>query len=106
MRFVISENRMIDLVGKLVKIVEPNFTEEKAKVATYTDGDDTFLKYYEPRSNYRTHTFARYYIWKKELVLSHELFHKLEKYLDDNKMTYFIDWFNLEFDQDAETMTF
>ena len=106
MRYIISENRMIDIVGKLVKTIEPNFTEEKASVGTHSDGDDTFLKYFEPRPNYRIHTFARYYVWKNELVLSHELFNKLESYLGEGNMTAVIDWFNNEFDQDAETVTF
>ena len=106
MRFLISENRMIDLVDKLVKTVEPNFTEEDAEVATYSNGDDTYLLYYDYPTSKGGHAFARYYVWKKELELSNELFFKLESYLGEDNMTAIIDWFNNEFDQDAETVTF
>ncbi len=48
--------------------------------------------------------FARYWIWKEELRLNHELFQTLENYLGED-MTFVIDWFNREFDKSAESIS-
>jgi len=40
------------------------------------------------------------------LVLNRELFHLLEDYFGEENMGFIIDWFNKEFDQEAETITF
>lgn len=105
MRYIIFENRLPDLVEKIVNILEPNFTEEKAGVASYTgNGDDDYLSYYKKTKPHVQ--FARYYFWKKELVLARELFESLESYFGDQMMTYVIDWFNNEFEQDAQSVTY
>ena len=103
MKYIVPEFRMLRLVAMMVNLSEPNFTEEKAKVETYTNGDDTYLAY---MVSTKRQPVARYYIWKKELVLDMDLFLLLENYFGENGMTYVIDWFNNEFEQDAESVTF
>ena len=104
MKYIISENRLIKLIDKMVKQVLPKFNYRDTLIATYSNGDDTFLEYYSPDNPGKT--FAKYYVWKHELRLNRELFHKLEDYFDEDKMTMILDWFNQEFSQDAETLTF
>ena len=103
MKYIITENRMLRLVDKMVKIVCPKFNYRDTSVATYSNGDDSFLEYYS-RDN-PGKTFAKYYVWTNELRLNRELFHKLEDYFDEDKMTVILDWFNKEFGQDADHIT-
>lgn len=103
MKYVISENKSINLVGNMVEIFYPNFTEEKSMVSTYTNGDDSYLLYYDPETLL---PFAKFYIWTGELQLETELFYTLESAFGVDKMTFVIDWFNDEFDSDAEYITF
>jgi hypothetical protein len=95
---------MLSLVDKMVKQVNPQFNYHDTLIATYSGGDDTFLEYYSPDKGRKT--FAKYYVWTHELQINHELFHKLEGYFGEEKMSFIIDWFNKEFGQDAETITF
>jgi len=104
MKYIITENRMVGLVDKMVKQVFPQFNYRDTLVATYSGGDDTFLEYYSPDKGGKT--FAKYYVWTHELVLNHELFHKLEDYFGEEKMSFILDWFNKEFDQEAESINF
>ena len=100
----------MSLVETMVNMIHPNFNDEKAGVATYSNGDDTYLEYYnKDRKLYRNghpETFALYYVWRKELMLNRDLFLTLEDYFGEDNMTLVIDWFNKEFDQDAESVTF
>ena len=109
MKYIISENRMLGLVNKMVNLVNPHFNAEDTGVATYSNGDDTYLEYYDKdRKEYKKGKpviFAKYYVWKKELELNTDLFFTLEDYFQDD-MTMVIDWFNNEFNQDAESVNY
>jgi len=110
MKYIIAENRMINLVRELVSLVNPNFNQNDAGIATYSNGDDTYLEYYDKdRRKYtggKPVVFAKYYVWTNELQLNRDLFLTLEDYFGEERMTFIIDWFNNEFDQDAESITF
>lgn len=95
---------MISLVDKMVEQVCPQFNNHETLIATYSNGDDSFLEYYSPDKSGKT--FAKYYVWTNELQLNHELFHKLEDYFGEENMSFIIDWFNKQFNQDATTVTF
>ena len=101
---------MLDLVQKMVNLVDPKFNSEDAGVATYSNGDDTYLEYYnKDRRLYRNGRpviFAKYHVWTNELQLNRDLFLTLEDYFGGEHMSWVIDWFNKEFDQDAESVTF
>lgn len=95
---------MLKLIGKMVKQVCPKFNYRDTSIATYSGGDDTFLEYYSPDNPGKT--FAKYYVWKNELRLNRDLFETLENYFGEDNMIMILDWFNQEFSQDAETLTF
>ena len=104
MKYIITENRMISLIDKMVEQLCPQFNYHDTLIATYSGGGDTFLEYYSPDKPGKT--FAKYYVWTNELQLNHELFHKLEDYFGGENMSFIIDWFNKQFNQDATTVTF
>lgn len=103
MEYTISKDRMIEVVGAVIKKYYPEFNEKDARVSTLSDGDNTYLLYY-----HKSHKgwFAQYYIWKKELVMWVPISLKLKSIFGEELMEYVIDWFNKEFDQDAEFVTF
>jgi len=105
MKILITENRMIELVGHLVSEVFPNFNREDALSMSWSNGDETYIEYYDPHIKGNKGVFAKYWLWKEELQLNRELFETLEGHFGDD-MTYVIDWFNNEFDRDAESVTF
>ncbi len=108
MDYSISKDRLAELVGALVLQHFPKFNEWDSEVGTKTNGDNTHILYYGYRDKNRIHliVYARYYVWRKELELNMDLFDKLESVLGEELMTGVIDWFNKEFDQDAETVTY
>ena len=95
---------MLSLVDKFVKQVDPQFNHDDTIIGTYSSSDNEFLEYYSPDKNGKT--FALYYVWTHQLVLNRELFHKLEDYFGEEKMSFILDWFNKEFDQEAESVNF
>jgi len=105
MKYVITQPKMIKLVGSLVQEVYPNFNKENALHMTWSDGDESYEEFYDPEIKGRKGVFARYWLWKEELRLNPELFQTLESFFGDD-MTFVIDWFNNEFDKDAESITF
>ena len=111
MKYIITENRLIKLVDKMVKHVNPEFNAEQAgEEVTILPGENSYVLYYKKQPISQTakngdHVFARYYLWKKELELNTDLFFTLEDYFGD-EMTAVIDWFNQEFNQDAESVNY
>ena len=108
MDYSISNDRLAKLVGSLVLQHFPKFNDRDSEVGTQINGDNTYILYYGYRDENRKHpiVYARYYVWRKELELNMDLFDKLESVLGEELMTGVIDWFNKEFDQDAETVTY
>lgn len=94
---------MIDLVGKLVTTTYPNFTEDKAEMVPWSDGDRTYEEYYDPQNSKLI--FAKYWIWEEQLQLNSNLFEILQNFFGDD-LTFVIDWFNNEFDRDAESVSY
>jgi len=105
MKIEITHDRMIRLVENLIKEVYPNFNKENALHMTWSDGDESYEEYYDPEIKGGKGIFARYWIWKEELRLNHKLFETLESYLGED-MTFVIDWFNKEFDKNAESVSY
>lgn len=103
MKYIITENRMTNLIDKMIKQIYPQFNFHDTLIATHSNGDDTYLEYY---SDELKKTFVKYYVWQNELQLNHELFSKLEDYFGEENLSFVIDWFNKEFNQDATSVTF
>ena len=104
MIYSIVKDRLVKLVGKLVHQVFPTFNQDQCVKYFHTSGDDSFIGYSDGLSNGKV--FAKYYWVKKELQLNHELFDVLESHFGMDRMPVIIDWFNEEFDQDAEYVSF
>ena len=56
--------------------------------------------------NETNHIYASYTPTKRELHMDREIYKTLDNYLGEDAATYVIDWFNSEFDTDAEHVTF
>lgn len=106
MKYIVPEKRMMNLVEKMVAHVFPNFNRENSLKMTWSDGDHSYKEFYDPNIPGHKGLFAKYFIWERELQLNTELFKKLESFFGDEKMTFVLDWFNDEFDEEAETVTF
>lgn len=102
MKYVITENRMIDLVGNMVNEIYPNFSKGNCNEVDMGDEDNPEIHYFTKEDG----LFAKYNIWEKELMLKKPLFFKLEDYFGVDGMVFVIDWFNKEFGQDAESVNY
>jgi hypothetical protein len=105
---------MIKLIDKMVKQVDPEFNAEQAgqevTILPRGEGKSSYVLYYKKQPISQTakngdHVFAKYRLWTKELELNTDLFFTLEDYFGD-EMTAVLDWFNQEFNQDAETVNY
>jgi hypothetical protein len=103
MKYIITENRMLNVVENLIHSYFPEFNKNCTK-PIIRDANPHII-YYKKHDDGRMEIFARYFFNKKELVLNHDLFMTLENMFGDH-MTYVIDWFNKEFNRDAESVTF
>ncbi len=108
MDYSISKQRLSNLVGNLVLQHFPKFNNEDILLGTKSDGDDTYILYYGLGGDVRKQpiVYARYYVWKNELQLNPDLFYKLRDMLGEELMTGVLDWFNEEFEEDAENVTY
>ena len=106
MKYIITENRITDLIGNMIKLNFPKFNHNDCKVQRQINRDQVCYLYYYIDEIGKGKVFAKYFAWSKELMLSREIFFMLESYFGDDKMSFVIDWFNREFNQDAEYVTF
>ena len=105
-RKLLKENntdKMIKLVGKYVNAMYPKFNEDEVKfdvhenqngyltISYFNPDDDTYLATYRDR--------------QRELQLSVDLFNELYGIFGD-EMEYVIEWFNYEFGENAEYVTY
>jgi hypothetical protein len=101
MNYTISIEKIINLIDKFIKFKYPDFSKENCHVMKDGNSDAPYLVYFKGKKE-----FAKYHLWEKELQLKRELFEDLNNYFESPLMDYFIDWFNQEFSQDAEYITF
>lgn len=93
--------KMIKLIGKFMKSQYPNFNKEGVDVEEKEFG--TLYKYID--KNDPNLLYAKYWNVVKELQLNETIFSELAGLFGDN-IEYVIDWFNNEFDLDAEYVTY
>ena len=105
-RKVLKENhtdKMIKLIDNYMKTFYPYFKYEISRQSFYETRSGHFVVYYsDPRNDF---DFATYREYEKELQLNREIFDSLEGLFGDN-MDYVVDWFNYNFGEDAEYVTF
>jgi hypothetical protein len=68
------------------------FVRDSAGVITYSDKKTT-------------EEYAWFYPSNKKLYFDWDIYHELQKYLEDDLMPYLIMWFNKEFKTDAKRIT-
>lgn len=98
-------NKKMELVRKFMKSFYPDFNREGTEVTkiqipmsryhfyTYRDMDDDTL-------------YAKYTDYTRELGLDSEVFDMLETFLGEDLMTFVLEWFNEEFNQNAEHVSY
>jgi len=89
----------------ILKTLYPNFNKDNASIKKSSSqmGNDVIL-YDDPETGY---PFCSYWIDDRELVLTRELFETFDSYLNMDTWTDdLLNWFNNEFNKDAEYVTF
>lgn len=98
-----NSDKMIKLVGQYLKFMYPGFNEKDVDVDEYEDSRGFPVVIFTDIEN--GIYLAKYHYGTKELQLSKTLFYELEGTFGDD-MEYVIDWFNNEFGEDAEYVTY
>ena len=98
-----NADKMIKLVGKYLNFMYPRFNKDEVDVEGYDDfrGFPVIIFIDSENGIY----LGEYHYGTKELQLSISIFNELEGLLNDD-MEYVIDWFNNEFGEDAEYVTY
>jgi hypothetical protein len=95
----------VSAVDSILKALYPNFNKDGAHLKERRPLFwDSFL--YECFDNETNHIYASYTPTKRELHMDTEIQNTLNDYLGEDVATYVIDWFNNEFDTNAEYVTF
>jgi hypothetical protein len=96
-------DKMTNLIGHYLNAMHPFFNNKDVYTEEYSDSRGypviTFI------DNKNGIFLGKYHYGDKELQLSERLFNELEGLFNDD-MEYVIDWFNNEFDLDAEYVTY
>ena len=102
MKYLLNKEKLMKLIGKLIHETHPNFAHGKCESMDMGDSDNPEIHYFTDKDG----VFAKYNLWRRELQIRRELFYKIENYFGDKAIEFVIDWFNDEFNQDAESVTF
>ena len=109
--------KKIKIVKNFINTLYPNFNKEGVKIEKRIMdqfGGVIPLAYqkrfedirYEYRDLETNKYYATYHEKNNELQLNRKIFESLEDFLGDEIMEYIIDWFNDEFNKNAESFTF
>jgi hypothetical protein len=96
-------DKMVKIIEKYLSSMYPKFNKKEVYVDEYNDGRGFPIVSFSDIEN--GIFLGKYHYGTKELELSYPLFSELESTFSDN-MEYVIDWFNNEFDLEAEYVTF
>ena len=94
----------VSAVDSVIRLLYPNFNKDGSHLKSRTP---LFwnIPLYECFDNETRQIYGTYIPTKRELSINREIYMTLENYLNDDVATYIIDWFNVEFDTDAEYVT-
>jgi hypothetical protein len=98
-----DSDKMIKLVGEYLNVMHPRFNEKDVDVDEYVDSRGFPVVIFTDIEN--SIYLGKYHYGTKELKLSSAIFNELEGLFND-EMEYVVDWFNNEFGEDAEYVTF
>lgn len=104
-RILKEETQRETPVEVILNTLYPNFNKENASIKyVKSKFNRDVITYDDPETGY---PFCSYWIDFRELTLGYELYETLEKYL--NRDTFdddLLNWFNSEFNKDAEFISF
>ena len=94
----------VQLIDTIMHVLYPNFNKDNAVIEHKKSnaGRDVII-YDDPKTG---NHFCSYWVKEKDLSLSEELFETLENYIGEEEMLYIIEWFNNEFNQQAEYVSY
>ena len=94
----------VQLIDTIIKSLYPNFNKDNVVIQyKSSDAGRDVILFDDPETNYY---YCSYWIEEREISLNSELYDTLENYLGEEEMLYVIEWFNNEFNQHAEYVTF
>lgn len=100
----------IKIIDKFMKLKYPGFNKENVGVYENNVGNVLYTKWFEDKKRAFLEDDGKFYarldMISRELILERTIFEDLEKYFGDFVMTFVIDWFNQEFGENAEAVTF
>ena len=96
-----DSDKMTELVGEYMNSMYPRFNKKDVSTEEYEDKRGYSVIYFSDGPIY----LGNYHYGTKELQLSRPLFNELEGLFND-EMEYVIDWFNNEFGENAEYVTY
>lgn len=101
MKYIITEDRMVNLVSKMIASLEPQFNKKDAEVFAEQENGSVMINYYYMKKD-KPVLIAKYDTWRQSIRLNRNLYDNIENYLGwpDGVMAV-VDWFNEEFGQDA-----
>ena len=98
-----DSDKMIELVGEYMNLMHPIFNKKYVDTEEYEDTSGYPVIVFSDDENHLY--LGKYHYGTKELQLSIGLFNELEGLFND-EMEYVIDWFNNEFNLNAEYVTY
>lgn len=95
----------VSAVDSVIRSLYPNFNKDGAHLKKRTPlfWNTPLYEYFDNETDQK---YASYHDNKRELHIEKEIYNTLETYLNEDVATYVIDWFNNEFDTNAEYVTF
>jgi hypothetical protein len=103
--YINEYNRNVSAVDSILKSLYPNFNRDGAHLKERKPLFwDRFI--YECFDNETNQIYASYIPTKGELTMDSEIYKTLENYLGEDAAMNVIEWFNNEFDTEAEYVTF
>ena len=96
--------KKVKLIDTIIKSLYPNFNKDNVVIQyKSSDAGRDVILFDDPETSYY---YCSYWIEEREISLNSELYDTLENYLGEEEMLYVIEWFNNEFNQHAEYVTF
>jgi hypothetical protein len=95
----------VNVVDSMIRTLYPNFNKEGSHLIKRTPlfWNTPLYEYFDNETDQK---YASYHDQKRELHMDTEIQNTLNDYLGEDVATYVIDWFNNEFDTNAEYVTF
>ena len=95
----------VAMVDSVIRSLYPNFNKEGVYIKKRTPLFWT-IPLYEYFDNETDQKYASIHSERRELIMNAEVYNTLETYLNEDVAINVIDWFNDEFDTNAEYVTF